>query len=479
MSMDITVVLPAYNEEACLEPLARRIGKALASQEARESLGVSRRLQWEIVVVDDGSSDGTAAVARRLARDLPLRVIQHEVNQGLGAAMRTGLKAAASSTAVLTMDADNTQDPALMPAMLRKLVAGADIVIASRFEPGGAEVGVPFQRKILSHGASGLLKRVAPIDGATDYSCGYRAYRGELIRQLVERYGADSFITENGFACMVELLLRSAYLGARVTEVPLVLRYDLKEGASKMRVARTVRRYGSVVRAYRDGYPSPAASGAVGITTAPSESRALRLLNLSLAALGLVVTAPVMAVTAIAIRFSSSGPVLARELRVGMDRRRRASDVDGRRSMDLGGRPFKIYRFRTREEDRRGSGRASPLGRPPMTSTGQILSRYHIDHLPELINVLRGDMNLVGPRAPRPEAALLIRQESPDFKALHAVRPGITGPAQLHTSSVGEPDPVEGARYDLEYVRARSFAKDVEILARTLPAVFSDGPHPA
>lgn len=479
MRMDVSVVLPAYNEEACLEPLARRIGTVLASHEARDSSGFGEGLAWEIIVVDDGSTDATAALARKLARDLPLRLIQHTVNRGLGAAMRTGLKAAADSTAVITLDADNTQDPALMPAMLRKLLGGADLVIASRFEPGGAEVGVPFNRRILSHAASGLLKRVVPVPGAKDYSCGYRAYRGELVRRLVERYGSDSFITENGFACMVELLLRSAYIGARIEEVPLVLRYDLKEGASKMRVARTVRRYGSVVRAYRSGYMTPTVTDAGAVQVAPARALVLRAFNAGLASVGLVAVFPVMAVCALAVRVSSPGPVLEGQLRVGMDRRRSKSDTHGRRSQDLGGKPFKIYRFRTRHEDRRGAGRVAASGRPPLTKVGDFLARHRLDHLPELINVLRGDMDLVGPRAPRPEAALRLRSEIPGYAILHAIRPGITGPAQLRVSLAGEVDPMEGAEADLNYFRDRSLTRDIEILVRTLPAVFTGGAHPA
>ena len=75
-----------------------------------------------------------------------------------------------------------------------------------------------------------------------DYSCGYRAYRGETLRRLISTYG-DSFLREHGFSCMVELLINMKRIDARTVEVPLVLRYDMKEGASKMRIMRTLSRY--------------------------------------------------------------------------------------------------------------------------------------------------------------------------------------------------------------------------------------------
>jgi dolichol-phosphate mannosyltransferase len=80
-----------------------------------------------------------------------------------------------------------------------------------------------------------------------DYTCGFRLYRAETLRTLIGVFGADAFLREQGFACMLELLLNLRELNVRVGEVPLVLRYDLKAGASKMRVLRTIRRYAVVM----------------------------------------------------------------------------------------------------------------------------------------------------------------------------------------------------------------------------------------
>ena len=208
-----------------------------------------------VLVVDDGSQDGTIQAARAFEGRLPLEVVPHGVNRGLGAALRTGLGAAlersAEGDAIATMDADNTHDPGLLPEMLRQLdQAPADLVIASRYVAGGEEVGLTPIRRVLSRGASLLLTLVAPVRGARDYTCGYRLYRRSLLAGAAAAWG-DRLIEEAGFTCMAEVLLKLGRGGARVSEVPLVLRYDLKEGASKMKVMRTIGRYFVLARRIR------------------------------------------------------------------------------------------------------------------------------------------------------------------------------------------------------------------------------------
>ena len=230
--MKITLMMPAYNEEQDLPGLLGRIKSALEGW-----------ADYRVLVVDDGSTDRTAAIATEAATRMPVTLIQHPHNQGLGAAIRTGLNAAAHGEGVVvTMDADNSQGPELIRQMLEKIEQGADVVIASRFQPGSQEVGVPPHRKFLSHLSSAGIRILAPYPGARDYTCGFRVYRAEVLRRLIARYG-DNFVRENGFSCMLEILLNLRRIGARVAEVPLVLRYDLKEGASKMRIWRTMWRY--------------------------------------------------------------------------------------------------------------------------------------------------------------------------------------------------------------------------------------------
>jgi dolichol-phosphate mannosyltransferase len=199
--------------------------------------------KYRVLVVDDGSLDRTAEIVRQAASWMPVTLIQHDENRGLGAAIRTGLKtAAALDGVVVTLDADNSQDPELIRSMLACIEEGADIAIASRFQPGAREIGVPPYRLVLSHLSSGIIRRVVSYPGARDFTCGFRAYRLASLRRLIDTYG-DNFIRETGFSCMLELLLNFRRIGAMVAEVPLVLRYDLKRGTSKMRVLRTSWRY--------------------------------------------------------------------------------------------------------------------------------------------------------------------------------------------------------------------------------------------
>jgi len=244
----VWLVLPAYNEERSLPALLER------------SIPVGTDLEkhggaFRVLVVDDGSKDGTIAAAKAFEGRLGLEVVPHGVNRGLGAALRTGLMAAlergAAGDLVATMDADNTHDPALLVRLWTTLDdAPADLVIASRYAPGGEEVGLTPLRRVLSRGASTLLSIVTPVRGARDYTCGYRLYRWDLLRRAADAWG-DRLVEESGFTCMAEVLLKLGRGGARVAEAPLILRYDLKEGASKMKVMRTISRYFVLARAIR------------------------------------------------------------------------------------------------------------------------------------------------------------------------------------------------------------------------------------
>ena len=242
----LLVMLPAYNEVDSIAPLLTRI--ACTFEELDGDAGV--------LLVDDGSTDGTVERAEETARSvgLLLTVAAHETNQGLGAALKTGFTRGSELVGrdgvLVGMDADNTHDPAVIPSMLKRLDEGYDVVIASRYAPGGEEVGLSLLRSILSRGASTTLRLFLPVEGARDYSCGYRAYRGSVLARAFEVHG-DDLITETGFVSSAEVLLKLAYLPSRVAEVPLVLRYDLKGGASKMNIADTIRRYLRMITAGR------------------------------------------------------------------------------------------------------------------------------------------------------------------------------------------------------------------------------------
>jgi dolichol-phosphate mannosyltransferase len=233
----IFVLLPAYNEERDIGKLLQRIKSAM------DELSVS---QYTVLVVNDGSTDGTLQVISGCQETIPILLLDHGVNKGLGQAMLTGLSRAselmANDDVLITMDADNTHDPCLIGTMVEKLRSGPDVVIASRYEKGGEEIGLSGFRSFLSRGASGLLSVFFPIAGAKDYTCGFRAYRGGALKQAFRAYG-QGLVEERGFTCMAEILIKLRAVRVRVSEVPLVLRYDLKSGPSKMKVLRTILRY--------------------------------------------------------------------------------------------------------------------------------------------------------------------------------------------------------------------------------------------
>jgi dolichol-phosphate mannosyltransferase len=245
----ITILLPAYNEEKDLPVLLGRIQSDLAG------------LDYHVLVVNDGSRDGTLSVANAWAGRLPLIVLDHGTNKGLGQAMLTGLQYAAQSAAegdiVAAMDADNTHNPDLIRQMVQMNLSGKDVVIASRYTPGGEEIGLNPIRKVLSRGASFLLRLFFPIEGARDYTCGYRTYTAQILRQAFTAYGMDGLIEEHGFTCMAELLIKLSLIGARVGEAPLVLRYDLKSGKSKMKFIRTIWRYGVLIKTLKQRQSLP------------------------------------------------------------------------------------------------------------------------------------------------------------------------------------------------------------------------------
>lgn len=229
----VLMALPAYNEQEALPELLERIGEAFADS----------GLDYEVVIVDDGSHDDTAQIASQMSFQMPIHLVKHEVNQGLGRTIRDGLREAVDRAGerdiIITMDADNTHPPGLINRMVQSVHEGCDCVIASRFQNGARVVGVPFERHLLSYGARLLFTILFPTRGVRDYTSGYRAYRASAIRDGFAEFG-DDFVGETGFSCMADVLLKLRKRGCVFGEVPLRLRYDQKGGDSKMQVFKTI-----------------------------------------------------------------------------------------------------------------------------------------------------------------------------------------------------------------------------------------------
>jgi dolichol-phosphate mannosyltransferase len=175
-----------------------------------------------------------------------LTLRQNERNLGLAESLKRGLMCALGlsrddNDIIVTMDADNTHTPGLIFRMAQAIAEGNDVVIASRYRYGARVRGLTASRRLLSQGASWLFRVVFPMRGVRDYTSGFRGYRAGLLRRAFDELGPDGIISERGFACMVDILLKIREFDPIITEVALILRYDQKKGASKMHVGRTVR----------------------------------------------------------------------------------------------------------------------------------------------------------------------------------------------------------------------------------------------
>lgn len=196
---------------------------------------------------------------------------------------------------------------------------------------------------------------------------------------------------------------------------------------------------------------------------------AVRAFDVAAAAIGLVVMSPVFAVVAIAIAASSPGPILFRQVRVGRN-----------------GVPFEILKFRTMRRDaERLGGQLTPGGDSRITSVGRILRATKVDELPQLINVLRGEMALVGPR---PEVPRYVAMYSPEQRRVLEAVPGITDPASIRYRNEGEilaaaddPEAVyvreimpHKLELNIAYLERRTFWSDVGVIFATLAKVVRD-----
>jgi lipopolysaccharide/colanic/teichoic acid biosynthesis glycosyltransferase len=205
-----------------------------------------------------------------------------------------------------------------------------------------------------------------------------------------------------------------------------------------------------------------------------AESRGRRVLNVVLALALLVIAFPLMIVIGIVIKLTSPGPVLYTQARVGVDRRWRMDGVpDGRRVVDYGGRLFRIFKFRTMHL-RADGGRQqwAVQDDPRVTKVGRFLRKFRLDELPQLFNVLAGDMNVVGPRPEQPRIFAMLRDQIEDYEARQRVLPGITGLAQVNQAYDQDVDDVRRkVAFDLEYIGRQSLFQDLKILVRTVPVM--------
>jgi lipopolysaccharide/colanic/teichoic acid biosynthesis glycosyltransferase len=253
-----------------------------------------------------------------------------------------------------------------------------------------------------------------------------------------------------------------------------------------------------------------------------------RVVNFSIALIALAVLTPLILLIAVAVKITSRGPIVYRQTRVGVDRRRTGGDRRGRgerrtprgrlgetrgraepqiggapvterrganprgdrrsngrragdrRAVDVGGRAFTMYKFRTMTVNAELDGAVwATKNDARVTPIGGILRGTRLDELPQLVNVLKGDMNVVGPRPERPSIFMQLRKEIDSYHLRQRAKPGITGWAQINQNYDTSIDDVRRkVEYDLAYIERRSVVEDMRIMAKTLPVmIFRKGAH--
>jgi len=213
----------------------------------------------------------------------------------------------------------------------------------------------------------------------------------------------------------------------------------------------------------------------VDVVPRERSDRLNRAMNLVLGGIALAVLSPFFVLVAIAIQLPSRGPIFYTQTRVGIDRRgRRELAIRERRLQDLGGAAFTIYKFRSMYVNAEGKSGAvwATVNDPRVTPLGRFMRKFRVDELPQLINVVNGDMNIVGPRPERPSIVARLREDIREYPLRQRVKPGITGLAQINQNYDSCLDDVRSkVRYDLEYLRRQSLAEDLLIMLKTVPTM--------
>lgn len=215
--MKTSVIVPTYNEKENITPLVTML--------------LALPVELEVIVVDDNSPDGTGEIADGLAHEHPGRVhVIHRAGKlGLGTAYVAGFHKAVNDgrDLIVTMDADFSHPPKNIPKMIAKIETGYDLVIGSRYVPGGAAIECTLLRKLLSWGANAFARILLGLQ-AHDTTAGFRCYR----RQVLESIALDD-IFSNGYSFLIELLFKVQRKGWKVGEVPIVFQ-NRRQGTSKI-----------------------------------------------------------------------------------------------------------------------------------------------------------------------------------------------------------------------------------------------------
>jgi dolichol-phosphate mannosyltransferase len=228
------IIIPTYNEKDNIEPLVQRI--------------LAQPVDLGVIVVDDNSPDGTGDIADRLAAEHPhqVQVLHRAGKLGLGTAYIAGFRRAMAEGVdfVITMDADFSHPPEKIPEIIAKAEEGFDLVIGSRYVPGGKAIECTLPRKMLSWGANAFARVLLGLK-AHDTTAGFRCYRREVLESI-----ALDQIFANGYSFLMEMLYKVQRAGWRIGEVPIVF-HNRQQGVSKISRNEVYKALFTVLRLFR------------------------------------------------------------------------------------------------------------------------------------------------------------------------------------------------------------------------------------
>lgn len=229
-------LIPAYEEEATIGLLLYKIRQVMRDV----------RREYLAIVLDDGSRDETAKTAELYQKYLPVKVLRHAENRGMGPSLDRLVREAVRLSryperdVAVTVEADFSWSPDAVPEMVKEIEAGADVVIGARTDPDSDLDAMPRAYKRSSRIVSAVLRGVMPLQGVSDYTSTFRAYRVGTLKRAISSL-QENLVTTRDSAANVELLLRIGRFHPTFSEVPVRCRFDVRPRESRHRWFRTVR----------------------------------------------------------------------------------------------------------------------------------------------------------------------------------------------------------------------------------------------
>lgn len=224
MKSYLSIVMPVFNEEKTIEEMMEKTHSVLEKT----------RKKYEIICVDDGSTDNSNETMHSIRRRMKnTRIVKHGKNKGLGAALKTGIKEAKGEL-IITIDSDLSHNPKDIVSFLEKIDSDFDMVIGSRYVPGGGMLGVPISRMIISRFTNLVFSVIFGMK-IKDISSGYRCFKSKLKKEIISS-------SSDGFSFQLESVVRCKKSGYRISEIPIILKYRTK-GETKFNLIKAIKGY--------------------------------------------------------------------------------------------------------------------------------------------------------------------------------------------------------------------------------------------